>query len=688
MPFIGVVQGDGEAVPGLNRCKVRVYGIHPPAHDTNVPSEMLPWAHILDPTLGGGVQTNGVKAGEWVFGFFLDGRDAQFPVVVGSIPGMSIGNENNPWADRESASNVADLPHGPHMSGVDAEHTGQVPASGGVERDVQSGGGYTFSTPEPAHRVSSGTSINSKTWNGNHVVADDGHVTMHHKSGTVVQISDRGDVLLHSSAGDIWTVGGRQIDVARSGKDIVIKGGSFNIRTNGGHVNLYCEGNMNHIVRGDYNLKVSGKMNVHAGEQFEVQAAKVGLHAYTDSLNLSALNGMFVGSNTVIHMTAETDIDVDSKNGNIKVQAEEGEMHHKSKQKMMIESTDASMDVRSKEAMKLASTDNSMDIRSKEAMKLASDASTIDVQSRTTMSLQATNGQMNIKSRGSVNMQSQSGSLNTKTGININMDAGSEVYIQSGRSSEAPDAAQAAEAEEASPAEPEKPTRTKSPDTPNPAANRPDGQGLATPGASGQTNTNAFGPLEPKTAIPEEQGNPYEQTEPAGSEESGDSPSDGQSGSGGDDFGTDDADRLTDGSNIDARSQDIGARTLAGEARGSSDYDQQLIADVLHNRAEFKGTDIATEALRNNSASGKYGQFSTWNPGDPNRAYASNLSTSNAQYIRASNNLTAGAGSGISGGATHYYNPRTANPSWASKMVVTARTDSHVYGYIPGEWGN
>lgn len=99
VPFIGVVQNEKDPISTLNRVKVRCYGIHPPVHDQNVTSEMLPWAFVLDPTLGGGVRTNAYKAGEWVFGFFLDGRDCQSPIVIGSIPGMNQGVTGNPWAD-------------------------------------------------------------------------------------------------------------------------------------------------------------------------------------------------------------------------------------------------------------------------------------------------------------------------------------------------------------------------------------------------------------------------------------------------------------------------------------------------------------------------------------------------------------------------------------------------------------
>lgn len=71
------------------RCKVRIIGYHP--FDENVLSEAdLPWAHVMvDPNSGAGMACVGDKSrmlgGETVFGFFLDGEEAQQPVVFGAL---------------------------------------------------------------------------------------------------------------------------------------------------------------------------------------------------------------------------------------------------------------------------------------------------------------------------------------------------------------------------------------------------------------------------------------------------------------------------------------------------------------------------------------------------------------------------------------------------------------------------
>jgi len=77
-------------LPGMKeRVKVRVMGYH--TADTKALSDDdLPWAYIMKPTTAGGggggmSQSANFSGGEFVFGFFLDGEDAQQPVVIGVL---------------------------------------------------------------------------------------------------------------------------------------------------------------------------------------------------------------------------------------------------------------------------------------------------------------------------------------------------------------------------------------------------------------------------------------------------------------------------------------------------------------------------------------------------------------------------------------------------------------------------
>jgi len=88
------------------RCKVRVIGYH--SFDGNILADVdLPWAQImLDPVFGsfqGGIgKSVELQGGETCFGFFLDGDDAQQPVIVGLLY-RSEGVKNY-WPNGEVAA--------------------------------------------------------------------------------------------------------------------------------------------------------------------------------------------------------------------------------------------------------------------------------------------------------------------------------------------------------------------------------------------------------------------------------------------------------------------------------------------------------------------------------------------------------------------------------------------------------
>ena len=69
------------------RYKVRIIGYHPPEVE-ELSDEDLPWATVLFPVTagsgqGGASQSPNLRQGMFVHGFFLDGEDAQQPVITG-----------------------------------------------------------------------------------------------------------------------------------------------------------------------------------------------------------------------------------------------------------------------------------------------------------------------------------------------------------------------------------------------------------------------------------------------------------------------------------------------------------------------------------------------------------------------------------------------------------------------------
>tara|TARA_A100001388_G_scaffold262540_1_gene232183 strand:+ start:639 stop:1484 length:846 start_codon:yes stop_codon:yes gene_type:complete len=86
--FVGLVIDVNDPLK-LDRVKVRIQGIH--TEDTTlIPNADLPWAQVAIPVTEGGSSGIGanssIKPRAQVFGFFLDGKNSQLPLVIGSIP--------------------------------------------------------------------------------------------------------------------------------------------------------------------------------------------------------------------------------------------------------------------------------------------------------------------------------------------------------------------------------------------------------------------------------------------------------------------------------------------------------------------------------------------------------------------------------------------------------------------------
>lgn len=86
--FLGIVM-DINDPEELGRLKVRIFGIHP---DNTIDASLddLPWSHVAVPITEGGSSgigaNTGIKPMAQVYGIFLDGKNSQLPLILGSIP--------------------------------------------------------------------------------------------------------------------------------------------------------------------------------------------------------------------------------------------------------------------------------------------------------------------------------------------------------------------------------------------------------------------------------------------------------------------------------------------------------------------------------------------------------------------------------------------------------------------------
>ena len=125
-----------------NKVKVRIMGYHSP-NKIELPTEELPWALVMmpvnSPQRSGIGSLHQLQINSWVIGFFMDGANAQVPIIIGALgdenPQSGYGSEGGTAVgfDRLSSPDYDELVHGGEGSSVggtgstveDNEETGQ-----------------------------------------------------------------------------------------------------------------------------------------------------------------------------------------------------------------------------------------------------------------------------------------------------------------------------------------------------------------------------------------------------------------------------------------------------------------------------------------------------------------------------------------------------------------------------------
>ena len=137
----------------LGRAKVRIFGWHT-SDKQQMPTQDLPWA-VPSLPIDNGRNVVGLKEGDWCWGFFLDGQDAQRPVIVGSIPGIDTNKSdpsmgfNDPTSDESLAPGV--VPRPPEMVPPNLGELGDVgggQGNGGRFKNTESAPGSNLAFGE------------------------------------------------------------------------------------------------------------------------------------------------------------------------------------------------------------------------------------------------------------------------------------------------------------------------------------------------------------------------------------------------------------------------------------------------------------------------------------------------------------------------------------------------------------
>ena len=276
--FTGVVEDRNDPAQ-LGRVKVRCLGFHTESK-TDIPTEDLPWAHIMhpvtDPSMQGmGTTPSFLVEGTWVVGFFRDAVERQQPIIMGTLPGYPQN-----VADKEKGFNDpnAIYPQNPNeTSGHDLNESDvnrlarneenkahSVIAKKDTDYDAESAkDGRTIGVPI-ANTTDDNTDSTNEEWTEqkstyaavypkNHVYeTESGHIKEfddtkdaeriheYHKSGTFYEVDASGN---------------KHTRIVGTNYEVIAGSDFVNVK---GTANLTIDSNCNTYIKGNWNIQVDG----------------------------------------------------------------------------------------------------------------------------------------------------------------------------------------------------------------------------------------------------------------------------------------------------------------------------------------------------------------------------------------------------------------------------------------------
>lgn len=269
--WMGVVE-DRNDPDKLGRVRVRVFGYH--SDDTGeLPSNTLMWATVMQPTTsaaisGIGTSPTGLLPGTHVMGFFMDGEDAQVPVIIGSMAGKpkdkkqgsAFGDPEGKFPLYTGESDVNRLSRN--------EKTDETILNSDSKKktDTASGvGGGTWQEPKSPYDPSYPYNSVRQSESGHVEEWDDtpGKERLHryHKAGTFEEIHPDGTKVV-KVVKDNYTV--------VMGDDYIHVLGDSNLSVDG-NCNIRVAGNATLEVSGDLSQKVSGNASLEIGGNYNVK---------------------------------------------------------------------------------------------------------------------------------------------------------------------------------------------------------------------------------------------------------------------------------------------------------------------------------------------------------------------------------------------------------------------------------
>jgi hypothetical protein len=345
--FVGVVENRNDPRKE-GRVQVRAFGVH--GTNKEVSSDELPWALCISGNYDPNYPIPPLNS--WVFGFFLDGREAQQPMILGLIPTQMTGlidPETNGWGviptqnvDLDSQGSRATDFGQPQNSrkarGEEIQNTSVLLQEvNRVDADFSTAvDNLVISEPAPAYNTQYPYNRVIETAAGHSIELDDSpggkRITIFHNSGSFIEIDD-GGIMNVKATGDLFLSSMKNVIIIAEGRQMVKVKGDAIISVDGSMTHE-VNGDMRQIVRGNYELSVGGQLNLNGGDEIQARAAKVRIEANVEGINLKSSKKINIQSGQVINIRSGQGIlqqavgDINIKSANIFIQGD-GEANFK-----------------------------------------------------------------------------------------------------------------------------------------------------------------------------------------------------------------------------------------------------------------------------------------------------------------------------------------------------------------------
>lgn len=256
--FIGVIENINDP-EGVNRVQVRCLQYHTEDR-ASLPTEQLPWATFGQASAR--MSAPMCVPGDWCFGIFLDGKQAQQPLIIlvlDGIPGPQ--DKSRGFSDPLGIyPKILNRPTTSPLSRADLSANNPISYTRQtVVSDIPTASGGNWSEPKSEYNAKYPHNHVIHTDGGNVIELDDTdgaeRIQVFHASGTFTEVHPDGSIVHRSVAS--------KYEIAANDQNVMI----------GGDYNLTAKGNVNLLAGGD--VFIGGKNIVFsARESLKVTAAK------------------------------------------------------------------------------------------------------------------------------------------------------------------------------------------------------------------------------------------------------------------------------------------------------------------------------------------------------------------------------------------------------------------------------